>query len=317
MLKSLNEKTGQCPVFSFLFNDLNVRGFKNRVFIKSLFQQTALPGYRLVLAIILSAILLLADFKFKGLDQVRSLISITLAPVQWVSRAPVTISDWFSSSTVSRKDLLDTIDMMQSRMLLLERKSQQLAALSAENNRLRELLNASSTVNDKVLITELIGVSPNPSRLEMMVDKGQGDGVKIGMAVLDSSGLMGQIVEVNEFNSRVLLVADSNHAVPVQVNRNAVRAIAYGTGQLDEMELANVLDTTDIKIGDLLVSSGLGGRFPKGYPVATISEIIHDPGRSFSRVLAKPMAKLNQSRLLLIVLPEQGRPSFNIKETQH
>ncbi len=268
-----------------------------------MFEQTSLPGYRLVLAVTLCAIIFVADYKFKALDSVRNFISISLSPVQWVSQSPSALVDWFSTSTVSRQDLLDQIESMQSRMLLLERKSQQLAALLAENDRLRELLNASAKVQDKVLITELVGVSPNPNKLEMVVDKGRGDGVEEGMAVLDSFGLMGQVIEVTEFTSRVLLIADANHAVPVQVNRNAIRAIAYGTGQLDELELANVLDTTDIKVGDLLVSSGLGGHFPKGYPVATISKIERDPGRSFSRVLASPMAKLNQSRLLLIVLP--------------
>jgi rod shape-determining protein MreC len=260
--------------------------------------------------VILSILIFVADYRYKALDSVRNVISISLTPVQLVSRIPSALSDWFSMTMVNRKDLLDKIDSMQARMLLLERKAQQLAALSAENDRLRELLNASSTVHDKVLITELIGVSPNPNKLEMIVDKGKNDGVKEGMAVLDSSGLMGQVVQVSEFTSRVLLIADTNHAVPVQVNRNAVRAIAYGTGRLDELELANVLDTADIKVGDLLVSSGLGGRFPKGYPVARVTNIVRDPGRSFARVTAVPMAKLNQSRLLLIVLPGHKRPAL-------
>jgi rod shape-determining protein MreC len=254
-------------------------------------------------------LIFVADYRYKALDSIRNVVSISLTPVQLVSRIPSALSDWFSMTMVSRQDLLDKIESMQSRILLLERKAQQLAALSAENDRLRELLNASSTVHDKVLITELIGVSPNPNKLEMIVDKGKRDGVKEGMAVLDSSGLMGQIVQVNEFTSRVLLIADANQAVPVQVNRNDVRAIAYGTGSLDELELANVLDTADIKVGDLLVSSGLGGRFPKGYPVARVTKIVRDPGRSFARVTAVPMAKLNQSRLLLIVLPGHKKTS--------
>jgi len=210
-------------------------------------------------------------------------------------------------ATESRQQLLDKIDALQSRMLLLDRKSLQMAALSADNDRLRELLNASSSIDDQVLIAELVGISPNPNRLELVVNKGRSDGVKVGLAVLDSSGLMGQIIRVNEFTSWVLLAADSNFAVPVQVNRNGVRAIAYGAGRLDEMELANVLNTADIRVGDLLVSSGLGGRFPKGYPVATVTKIVHDPGRPFSKILARPMAKLNQSRLLLIVFPTKKR----------
>ena len=118
---------------------------------------------------------------------------------------------------------------------------------------------------------------------------------------------MGQVIEVNEFTSRVLLISDNRHAVPVKVNRNGVRAIAYGVGSVNYLELGNVPDTTDIEVGDLLVSSGLGGRFPKGYPVARVSNIEHDPGQPFARVKAIPLAQLNRSELLLLVFRENSQ----------
>ena len=193
---------------------------------------------------------------------------------------------------------------MKDRMLVLQRKSQKLASVTAELNRLRELLNASRVLDEGVVVAELVGASPDPDNQYIIINKGFQDGVYLGQAILDSDGLMGQVIEINEFSSRVLLISDSRHAVPVQVNRNGMRAIAYGVGSLSSLELGNVPDTADIQVGDLLVSSGLGGRFPQGYPVARVSSIEHDAGESFAHVRIAPEAKLNRSRLLLLVFKE-------------
>ena len=193
---------------------------------------------------------------------------------------------------------------MKDRMLVLQRKSQKLASVTAELNRLRELLNASRVLDEGVVVAELVGASRDPDNQYIIINKGFQDGVYLGQAILDSDGLMGQVIEINEFSSRVLLISDSRHAVPVQVNRNGMRAIAYGVGSLSSLELGNVPDTADIQVGDLLVSSGLGGRFPQGYPVARVSSIEHDAGESFAHVRIAPEAKLNRSRLLLLVFKE-------------
>ncbi len=227
-----------------------------------------------------------------------------LTPVQWVSDLPSQISSGLSFLFTSRQSLEEDIDLMRARLLVLERKSQKLASVTAELNRLRELLNASRILEEGVVVTELIGASPDPDNQYIIIDKGLNDGVYLGQAVLDADGLMGQVIEVNEFSSRVLLISDNRHAVPVKVNRNGVRAIAYGVGSTNYLELGNVPDTADIEVGDLLVSSGLGGRFPKGYPVARVTSIEHDPGRPFARVRAVPLAKLNRSELLLLVFRE-------------
>ena len=129
-------------------------------------------------------------------------------------------------------------------------------------------------------------------------------GVTEGSAVIDSEGLFGQVIELGQFTSRVLLVADKDHAVPVEVNRNAVRSVAGGSGRIDRLELEFVPVTTDIKIGDLLVTSGLGGRFPRGYPVGTVQEVIIDPNVSFAVVNVLPAAQLDRSRHVLVVVGE-------------
>ena len=262
----------------------------------------------MALAIILSLALLFVDSRFSQLNPVRQALNTALTPVQWLSDLPYQLYEGVLFVFTSRQTLEEELDLMRARMLVLERKSQKLASVTAELNRLRELLNASRLVEEGVVVTELIGASPDPDNHYITIDKGLADDVYEGQAVLDAYGLMGQVIEVNEFNSRVLLISDNRHAVPVQVNRNGVRAIAYGVGSMNYLELGNVSDTTDVEVGDLLVSSGLGGRFPKGYPVARVTIIERDPGQPFARVKAVPLAQLNRSELLLLVFraSEQG-----------
>ena len=170
--------------------------------------------------------------------------------------------------------------------------------------RLRELLNSAALVDEQVLVGELIGVDPNPFTHRILIDKGSRDGVTLGQPVLDARGLMGQVVEVMPYTARVLLLTDTTHSIPVQINRNGLRAIAVGTGNPERLELRHVADTADIKEGDLLVSSGLGQRFPAGYPVAVVKEVIHDSGQPFAVVRAVPTAALNRSRYLLLVFSD-------------
>jgi len=176
------------------------------------------------------------------------------------------------------------------------------------------LLNSSALVNEKVEVAELIGMDPNPFTHRILINKGERDGVVLGQPVLDARGLMGQVVELMPYTSRVLLLTDTTHSIPVQVNRNGLRAIASGTGNPERLELRHVADTADIKEGDLLVSSGLGQRFPAGYPVATVKEVIHDSGQPFAIVRAVPTAALNRSRYLLLVFSDSRSPEQRATE---
>lgn len=170
------------------------------------------------------------------------------------------------------------------------------------------MLNSSALVNEKVEVAELIGVDPNPFTHRILINKGERDGVFLGQPVLDARGLMGQVVELMPYTARVLLLTDTTHSIPVQVNRNGLRAIASGTGNPERLELRHVADTADIKEGDLLVSSGMGQRFPAGYPVATVNEVIHDSGQPFAIVRAIPTAALNRSRYMLLVFSDRRSP---------
>ena len=213
---------------------------------------------------------------------------------------------WAEEAAVSRATLQEENSRLRNEALILKQKVQQMVSLRAENNRLRELLNTSEQLDDSVLVAELIGVDPDPYTHHIILNKGSTHGVFVGQPILDAQGLMGQVVEVLPYTSRVLLLADSNHAIPVQVSRNGVRAIAVGAGKLDELVLIYVPDTADIKAGDQLVSSGLGSRYPRGYPVGEITSVEHDPGEPFAFVRAKPAAYLDRSRYVLLVFSKES-----------
>ena len=243
------------------------------------------------------------------LEPLREKFAQLATPFYQITDVPSRVNDWRKDTFVSEVDLKLENEALRTELLIHQRKLQQLASLAAENVRLRQLLNASQTLQDTVLITELIGVSPNPLSHKVIINRGAKDGAFKGQPVLDAFGLMGQVIEVAEHSSTVLLISDSTHAIPVQVNRNGVRAIAEGTGDLNSLSLRHVSANTDIRAGDLLVSSGLGDRFPVGYPVAEVLDVVRDPGKAFLTVIAKPMARLDRSRHLLLVFADRDRAS--------
>ncbi|CAK9891119.1 hypothetical protein PS652_03972 [Pseudomonas fluorescens] len=265
-------------------------------------------GVRLLVLVVLSITLMVVDARFTLLKPMRSQMGLVLMPSYLVTDLPQRLWQGVASQFGSRTELAAENEKLKTEALLLQGRLQKLAALTEQNVRLRELLNSSALVNEKVEVAELIGVDPNPFTHRILINKGERDGVVLGQPVLDARGLMGQVVELMPYTSRVLLLTDTTHSIPVQVNRNGLRAIASGTGNPERLELRHVADTADIKEGDLLVSSGLGQRFPAGYPVATVKEVIHDSGQPFAIVRAIPTAALNRSRYLLLVFTDSRSP---------
>lgn len=247
------------------------------------------------------AALIVADLRFSGLETVRAVIDTALTPVYLIADIPSAVDEWQDENLRSRSRLLDDNDRLRRENLVLQGRSQQLASLLAENTRLRALLNSTALLRDDVLVSEIIGVSPDPVRHQLVLDKGSEANVETGQALIGAEGLMGQVVEVGATTSRVLLITDPTHSVPVQINRNGVRAVAEGVGSLDQLVIHHVAATTDIRAGDLLVTSGLGGRFPIGYPVAVVSEVVRNPGEAFARISAAPSAAIDRARHALLV----------------
>lgn len=258
-----------------------------------------------------SLLLLFADYRFRQMDAVRSIMSTALAPIQIVVDVPSQLWRWANRMSTDYEQLHAENRELKSQALILQRELQKMEALAAENVRLRELLHGAAQVDETVIVTEVIGIDPDPFTHELIINKGYRQGVVVGQPLLDAKGVMGQVTKVNRYNSRVLLISDARHAIPVQVNRNGVRAIAAGKGSFEELELLHLPDTADIQPGDLLISSGLGGRFPFGYPVAVVDKVKHDPGQPFAAVTAKPSARLARSRQVILV----SRPRTAESET--
>jgi rod shape-determining protein MreC len=252
---------------------------------------------------IVSLLLAFVDGYSQMLLPVRERLATVVSPIYFLAAAPYHVSSEVSLTFAGRSRLIDENRHLQLQVLELSGSVQQLASLREENVRLRRLLGSRSQVAADVLVAELIGARPSPNRHHMVLDKGAGSGVFRGQAVVDAWGLFGQVVEVGEFSSVVMLVSDPLHAVPVQVLRNDFRSIAAGNGRMDELELEHVPVTADIVAGDLLVSSGMGGGFPRGFPVAEVTSVVVDPTEAYMRVVARPLAFLDRSRHVLLVFP--------------
>ena len=263
---------------------------------------------RLLVLVVLSVALMVVDARFDTLKPIRAQMGMVLTPFYWLADLPVRAWQRATEQLSSSSSLVAENEKLKAEALLMQRRLQKLAMLTEQNVRLRELLNSAALVDDKVIVGELIGLDPNPFTHRILIDKGARDGVFVGQPVLDASGLMGQVVEVMPYAARVLLLTDVTHSIPVQVNRNGLRAIAIGTGNPDYLELRHVAETADIKEGDLLVSSGLGQRFPSGYPVAQVTEVVRGSGQPFAIVRAIPTAMLNRSRYLLLVFSDARSP---------
>lgn len=240
------------------------------------------------------------------METVRRAFAYVLTPVRSLASSPTYISKSVNNLFADKAELLAENDAMRSQILILERQNQKLASLQAENQRMRDLLGASQLVDERVLAAEILALDTDPFSHKVIINKGAEDGVRVGQPVIDALGVFGQVVSVEAYTSRVLLVADVNAALPVQINRNGVRAIAIGSGQLGQINLVYVPNTADVEVGDLVVTSGLGGRFPEGYPVAEVILVEHPDGEDFARIVAHPRAALDRSRHLLLLIDQGG-----------
>jgi rod shape-determining protein MreC len=254
-----------------------------------------------VSAILLSLILLVLDHRFHHLQHVRSTLAFLTYPLHYVADLPFTATTWLDETTRSRDSLIAQNRKLKDRNLHLLAELQKYEALQAENMRLRDLVDSSFKVGDRVLVAELSSVDLDPYKQQVIIKKGAASGAFEGQPVLDAHAVMGQVISVTPFSSTVLLITDTSHALPVQVLRNGLRTIAVGTGRIDELKLPYLPTNSDIAEGDLLVTSGLGGKFPPGYPVATVTRIDRSPDAPFSSVLAQPRAHLDRSREVLLV----------------
>ena len=249
--------------------------------------------------------LLIADRYFHLLEPLKSSLLSFSQPLYEAVDIPHAVKQWGFDRLISKDDLLVENAKLESENLILRGKLQKLTALAIENVRLRELLNATSLLEENVLVAEIISVSSDPGAHFVVLNKGSAQGVFVGQAVIDANGLYGQVMIVAENNSQVILISDQRHAVPVQVGRNGLRLVVEGNNDFSSLNIPHVAVTTDIVEGDLLSTSGLGGLFPTGYPVAKVVSIAHDKGSAFAVVKATPFAHLDRSRYVLLLFDKE------------
>jgi rod shape-determining protein MreC len=263
-------------------------------------------GFRMLLLCILAIALMVLDHQNQHLVGVRKALSILLHPVQVVVSAPFNLGRSLAEATASRTNISAENTQLKQEALVLNARLQRMTALETENARLRALLDSTTKVGDSILIAEIVSVDMNPYRNMIIVNKGGRDGAYVGQAVIDADGIVGQITRDRHFSAEAMLVTDVDHAIPVELARNRLRTIAVGSGELDRLSLPFLAVNADVIDGDLLISSGLGGTFPPGYPVGVIRKIKEITGQPFLQVDAEPAAALNRIREVLLISPQGG-----------
>lgn len=274
--------------------------------MKTLFARGSSLLSRLVLALACSFLLIFIDHRLQAMKPVRLFLNSLVAPVQYLAILPEQLLDGASESLKTTSQLSDENKRLKRAILELQGEQQQLRFLQNENKRLRDLLGSDARDSVRRMVAEVIAVASEPFSQQLVINKGTLSGVYEGQPVLDSHGIIGQVQDVGGNTARVLLLSDQSHAISLRSERNDIRVLAQGTGDIGRLELMFIPHSTELKEGDLLMSSGLGGVFPEGYPVATIRQIVRDESLPFAQVKVDPVSALDRVRNVLLLWPSDG-----------
>lgn len=271
-----------------------------------LFVEKKISSLRFAIALLISFGLIITEQHERLIGtNLRSVISVLTAPLQFAVDYPVRLIGWVGSVLGSKNSLIIENMQLRHKEAMLESRLQKLMAIQAENLELKSLLLSSSADEDRAMVAQILAVDTSSNRHIVIVNKGSRDGVNVGQAVLDAKGVMGQIIDVGVMTSTVLLISDSKCGVPVRNERTGERAILVGNNSMTQLSLINLPKTSSVIKGDLLVTSGLGHRYPEGYPVGRVTQVTYNTDDDFIRVFVSPIAHLNSSRLVLLIWPEK------------
>jgi rod shape-determining protein MreC len=249
----------------------------------------------------LATVLMTVDHRYRYLDGVRDVLATAVYPLHHLMGLPTATKHWLIENLASRGALLEENARLREKQVFLNAQLQKLITLEAENRRLRSLLESVVDAPERMLIAELLAVDFDPYRHHILLNRGRQHGVYVGQSVLDQHGVIGQVIRADPFTATVILITDPKHALPIQIQRTGVRTLALGTGNFQKLELPHIPNHEDVRVGDLLITSGLGGRFPHGYPVGTVTEARFDPGSPFARIIARPIARLDRIREVMLL----------------
>nr|WP_298634791.1 rod shape-determining protein MreC [uncultured Umboniibacter sp.] len=267
-----------------------------------MFKRDAKLGSYLVRLMVVAVILLVVD-KNLGLSSLRMALTTLSAPFYWLTSLPDRVDQWGDDNLVSRERLMAQNASLRAENDQLQLLLQRFQSVTTENDRLRQMMGASERLSHDVITGQLIGVSPDPVRQVIIVDKGQDDGVRIGLPVLDRLGVAGQVIDVSATTASILLLTDQSHALPVRFLDSGIRSVAEGAGDISQLQLLFVPQTSNVQPGDIIVTSGLGDVFPEGYPVGEVDFLLRDPNQPFMEIRIRPYAQLNRSRFYMILVP--------------
>lgn len=278
------------------------------ILMKLIFSRGPSLQLRLLIAVLLSCALLMADSKLKSFSPIKASLNTVIEPIQYIANLPRILFEGLFEQLSSQEDLVKENTTLKSQMLVLKSDNLQLEKLRQENQRLRALLGSPLIRDEKKMVAQIMAVNHDPYSKIVMIDKGYTDGVYKGQPVINEKGVVGQVVNISAHNSWVLLIIDNTHEIPVQVVRNDIRTIASGDGLNQELELEYIPSSVDLQKGDMLVTSGLGGIFPEGYPVGYIDYIDFDNHRAFGDVKLIPSVDFNRLRYVLLVWASESKP---------
>ena len=270
------------------------------------FTRSSSPNLRLGACAALSLALMVSDHHHRHATWVRSTLSVVVYPIQLaVTRVFVDLPGEAVSWFAGRRTLMHERDGLRRQLLVLGSRVERLHEVEAENRRLRALLESSARIEDRVLVAKVLGADIDPVSNGLMLDKGTRHGIRRGQSVVDGSGILGQVDHAGPLSSKVILITDASHSLPVVSARNGLRSIAVGRGPAGGLHLSYVPKDADIEVGDVLMSSGLGGRFPPGYPAGKVVGVATARGGSYAQVRLRPLADLKRAREVLVVFPSE------------
>lgn len=281
-----------------------------------LFTRNPAGALRTLLLIAACIVLMFYDHQRGHLQKVHAALSTVVYPIQAVVNMPYALAGWAEHKLATHNALVRENAALQRQLLVDSSQLQQFQALEQENIRLRDLLHAGQRVDGQVMAATLLAVDMNPFRHVITIDKGTRAGVFNGQTLLDAQGIIGQVIRADPWSSEAALISDPNQAIPVQINRNGLRTLAIGTADINTLSLPYLANNADVQVGDLLVTSGLGGRYPPGYPVAVITRVLRNPTEPFAHVNARPLAELDRGHTVLLFFPALTPPPASPPETQ-
>ena len=255
----------------------------------------------------LSIAMMTVDHRYHYLNGLRDVLSTAVYPLHYLVRLPTDTRGWLNENLAGRGALLEENARLREKQLFLSVQLQKLTVLEAENRRLRSLLESAVNTPERVLIAEMLAVDFDLYRHRILLNRGRQHGVHVGQPVLDPHGVVGQIVQADPFTATAIFITDVSHGLPIEISRTGVRTLALGTGNFQELKLPHIPNNGDVKVGDALVTSGLGGRFPRGYRVGTVTKVEFDPGSPFANITAKPFAQLDRIREVMLLENEPSR----------